>query len=92
MIALSGDSGGNAVRIGFSQFANNSGQIAPFVEIGTVTGAWTGTVCFSDVTCPSWASASMCSITGQYYDLQIQVVGGEAYSDFYLCLDAVVPM
>ena len=88
-ITLNGTSGGNAIRIGFTQSTNPN--VSPYVEVPAVTGETTHTVCFDDVSCPTWASADECSETGQNYDLQIQVVGAERASTFTLCLSSVIP-
>ncbi len=88
-ITLSGTSGGNAVRIGFTQ--STSPNVSPYVEVPAITGSATHEVCFNDVSCPTWADATECSETGQNYDLQIQVVGAERASTFTLCLTSVIP-
>ena len=71
--------------------ADTTGMVSPFLEIPTISGSWSGTVCVDDVSCPSWADAETCQVTGQIYDLQIQVVGGEAAGTFDLCVDSIVP-
>jgi hypothetical protein len=91
-IELSGDSGGNLVRVGFTQFADESHPVAPFVPIGSVDGSASATVCFSDVYCPSWADRDTCALSGEVYDLQVQIVGGESDSDISLCLNSVTPL
>jgi len=90
-VSVSGDSGGNSVRIGFTQAADTTDQVSPFVQIPSISGNWSGTVCFADVSCPTWASEERCRLTGENYDLQIQVVGGEREGTFELCVDSVVP-
>jgi hypothetical protein len=90
-IALSGSSGGNEVRIAYTQAASTTGLVAPYVEIAPVAGSWSGTVCFADVACPAWAMAGQCAADAQY-DLQIQIVGGDAAGAFDLCLSSLVPM
>ena len=55
-ITLTGNSGGNPVRIGFSQSPTPAANaVAPYKEIPAFTSGWTGQVCFADVTCPSFA-------------------------------------
>ncbi len=88
-ITLTGTSGGNAVRIAFTQ--STSPNVSPYVEIPAVSGTATHMVCFSDVACPSWTLPDLCSETGEYYQLQIQVVGAERASTFTLCLSSLVP-
>ncbi len=90
-LELSGDSGGNPVRVAYTQVADNENLEAPFVEIPAVDGSWSGRVCFHEVTCPPWAGVSDCPLTGEYYTLQISVVGGDSNSAFRLCLDSLVP-
>jgi hypothetical protein len=89
-ISLSGDSGGNKVRVGVTQLADTTDKVSPFVEIPSVSGTWSDTVCFDDVACPSWSSEEQCQVTGEEYDLQIQVVGGERESSFELCVESIV--
>jgi len=89
-ISITGDSGGNKVRIGFTQFQDTTGMVSPFIEILSIAGDWSGTVCFEDAACPTWASAEQCEITGEVFDLQIQVVGGEREGSFDLCVDSIV--
>ena len=92
-IQLSGSSGGQAVRIGFTQTSDTAGRVSPFSQIAPVSGGgYSGRVCTNDVSCPDWSiSAGTCAITGQQYDLQIQVVGGEGSGTVDLCLVSVIP-
>ncbi len=89
-ISITGDSGGNKVRIAFTQLQDTTGKVSPFVEVPSISGAWSDTVCFEDVTCPTWATAEQCEVTGEVFDLQIQVVGGEREGSFDLCVDSIV--
>ena len=90
-IAMSGDSGGQKVRIGFTQYQDTTGLVSPFIELANITGSYSGTVFFTDVACPSWDTEGKCSITQENFDLQIQVVGGEGPATFNLCVDSIVP-
>lgn len=96
-IEMTGDSGGNPVRIGFSQSVVKEGddKIAPFLPV-SLAGSLTQKVCFSDVTCPAdWKlTPEQCSITGDGtpFDLQIQVAGGEAAADFNICVTKIHPI
>ena len=77
-ITLTGNSGGNPVRIGFSQSPSPpSTAVSPYTEIPAFTSGWTGPVCFADVTCPSWAvTAGTCTKgagDGTPVDLQLQI-------------------
>lgn len=86
-----GSSGGNKVRITYTQSAQTPrGAVEPFIELPSVDGGFTGTVCFADVRCPPWPG-SICTNPGVPYDLQVQVVGGEHNATFALCLTELVP-
>jgi hypothetical protein len=89
-ISISGDSGGNKVRIGFTQLQDTTDKVSPFVEIPSISGTWSDTVCFDDVSCPTWSTADQCELTGEAFDLQIQIVGGEREGSFDLCVDSIV--
>ncbi len=104
-IALTGSSGGNVVRIGFTQAPTPAtNTVAPFTEIPSFTSGWTGTVCFSDVTCPGWsattpsATAPGCNkmgTNGTPVDLQIQVSTGSTAvttGAYNVCLSSIVPV
>ncbi len=88
-IDLAGDSGGNIVRIGYTQEPDMTGKVAPFVELDPITGGWSGTICFEDAQCPNWMPVPDCT-TGAQYDLQIQVVGAVQAGAFDLCLTNLV--
>ena len=98
MITLTGSSGGNEVRIGFTQKADNSNSVAPFVSIAAFTNGWSGPICFSDATCPSWATAAQCTKStamGTPYDMQIQVSAGQtptSVGTYNVCVSSIVPM
>jgi hypothetical protein len=90
-IKLTGSSGGNPVRIAYTQAAAMDGKVAPFLELTPLTAGFTGTVCFDDVTCPTeWMPAPDCMLGGPF-DLQIQVVGGNTAGAFDLCMTELVP-
>ncbi|MES1206518.1 MAG: hypothetical protein ABUS79_11325 [Pseudomonadota bacterium] len=98
-ITLTGSSGGNVVRIAFTQSPTPaSGAVSPYTEIPAFTNGWSGMVCFSDVTCPGWATAAQCAKTGTNgtpVDLQIQVSAGSTATTvgaYNVCLTSVVPM
>jgi hypothetical protein len=100
MITMTGTSGGNVVRIGFTQSPTPaSGAVAPFTEIPAFTNGWSGKVCFTDVTCPSWAvTAGTCTPPtggGTPVDMQIQVSAGSTsitVGQFNLTVTSVVPI
>jgi hypothetical protein len=98
-LTMTGSTGGNVVRIGFTQQANNEGKVAPYTEIGAFQNGWTGRICFDSVECPPWAAATECSKAvgspGTPYDLQIQVSAGETAATtgaFNLCVTEVKPV
>jgi hypothetical protein len=90
-IKLTGSSGGNPVRISYTQSDMMDGKVAPFLELTPLTAGWAGTVCFNQVTCPTeWMPPPDCMLGGPF-DLQIQVVGGNAAGAFDLCLTELFP-
>ena len=90
-IKLTGSSGGNPVRIAYTQSDMMDGKVAPFLELKPLTAGFSGTVCFDDVTCPTeWMPPPNCMLGGPY-DLQIQVVGGNNAGAFDLCLTQLIP-
>jgi hypothetical protein len=97
-ITLTGSSGGNVVRIGFTQSADST-TVAPYSEVAAFTNGWTGQVCFTDAECPSWATAAQCSktpgTTGTPYDMQIQVSAGSTTASvgtYNVCVSSIVPV
>jgi Glycosyl hydrolase family 12 len=91
-IKLTGSSGGNPVRIAYTQSDMMTGKVAPFLELKPLTAGFAGTVCFSDVTCPTeWVPKPDCVLGGPF-DLQIQVVGGNTAGAFDLCLTQLIPL
>jgi hypothetical protein len=100
-ITMTGSSGGNPVRIGFSQSPTPaSDAVSPYKEIPAFTNGWMGQVCFADVTCPSWSIPPMsnpakCTKTGTDgtpVDMQIQIPGGDRAGNFNVCLSKVEPV
>jgi Glycosyl hydrolase family 12 len=96
-VTLTGNSGGNPVRIGFSQSPSPPATaVSPYTEIPAFTSGWTGPVCFADVTCPSWAvTAGTCTKgagDGTPVDLQLQIPGGDRAGTFNVCISKIEPM
>ena len=99
-IELSGSSGGNEVRIGFTQGTNTTNKVSPFVSVAAFANGWSGRVCFTDAECPAWAvTQGTCSKTvgtaGQPYDLQIQVSAGSTPTSvglFNMCVTKIAPV
>jgi hypothetical protein len=99
MVTLTGSSGGNVVRIGFTQSATPaSGAVSPYTEIPAFTNGWMGKVCFADVSCPSWSTSATCSKTGTNgtpVDMQIQISAGSTTSTvgaYNVCLSSLQPI
>ena len=99
-ITLTGSSGGNEVRIGFTQSTNTTGVVSPFVSVAAFTSGWNGRVCFTDAECPTWAvTQGTCAKTvgsaGTPYDLQIQVSAGSTTASvgaFNVCVSKIAPV
>jgi hypothetical protein len=101
-ITLTGSSGGNEVRIGFTQSTNTAGMVSPFVSVAAFTNGWTGRVCLTDAECPDWAVKAVpptCSKTvgtaGTPYDMQIQVAAGSTTASvgaFNVCVSKIAPV
>jgi hypothetical protein len=88
-ITLSGTTAGQAIRIQYTQ-STDTAMTAPFKE---VTKMGTYDVPFTGVSCPSWADVAKCKDVGTTpFDLQIQVVGGDAAGDFEVCLSGLKPL
>jgi hypothetical protein len=96
-VTLTGNTGGNPVRIAFSQSATPAANaVSPYTEIPAFTSMWTGKVCFADVTCPSYAvTAGTCTKTagdGTPVDMQVQIPGGDRAGNFNVCITKVEPI
>jgi hypothetical protein len=100
-VTLTGNSGGNPVRIGFSQSpAPAADAVSPYKEIPAFTAGWTGQICFADVTCPSWSIPPMsatakCTKTGTDgtpVDMQLQIPGGDRAGNFNVCISKITPV
>jgi len=86
---LTGSSGGNEVRIAFTQSADTTGKVSPYVSIPAFTNGKTGTVCLKDVSCQGQMN---CTVGTSQYDLQVNVVGGNNAGAYNVCLTSLVPM
>jgi len=99
-ITLTGSSGGNTVRVGFTQAANPGSMVSPYVEIAPFTNGYTGQVCFTDAECPGYAiTAHTCSkavgTAGTPFDLQIQVSAGSTPATvgaYNVCVSRIAPV
>lgn len=96
-IEIAGTTGGLDLRIAFTQHDGTGDTVvAPFRNIAPFANGWSGEVCISDVSCPSWSIAEdldepMCEETGKAYDLQIQVAAGEMDTEYDLTLTKLIP-
>jgi Glycosyl hydrolase family 12 len=89
---LTGSSGGNDVRVSFTQSADTAGQVSPFVNLPAFTNGKTGTVCFKDASCNGLKPCTPPSATAPSgYDIQFQVVGGTKAGAFNICLTNLTP-
>jgi Glycosyl hydrolase family 12 len=89
---LTGNSGGNEVRIGFTQVAAPTG-VSPYISIPAFNGTKTGTACIKDAICNGFAGCTPPSTTAPAaYDIQFQVVGGTKSGAFNLCLSSLTPV
>jgi hypothetical protein len=88
--ALTGDSGGNEVRISFTQLPDTAGKVSPYVSIPPFTNGKTGTVCTKDVSCQSQANCMAPGATP--YDIQFEVVGGNHAGAYNVCLSSLTPV
>ena len=101
-ITLTGSSGGNEVRIGFTQSTSTSGMVSPFVSVAAFANGWNGRVCFTDAECPDWALTAVpptCSkavgTAGTPFDMQIQISAGSTPASvgaFNVCVSKIVPV
>ena len=86
---LSGSSGGNEVRIAFTQAANTDGVVSPYVSIPAFTNGKSGTICVDGVSCQG---QTKCTLGTTPYDLQINVVGGNTSGAYNVCLTGLEPV
>ena len=98
-IDLIGSSGGNEVRINFTQSTNTTNTVSPFVSVAAFTNGWSGRVCFTDAQCPTWAATQGCTKAvgqaGTPFDLQIQVAAGSTATSvgaFNVCVSKISPV
>ncbi len=96
-VEIAGSTGGLDLRIAFTQHdGSGSTVVAPFRNIAAFDDGWSGEVCVTDVSCPSWSIAEdlaepLCEESGEAYDLQIQVAAGEMDATYDLTLTKLVP-
>ncbi|MEP7049167.1 MAG: hypothetical protein ABJB12_02390 [Pseudomonadota bacterium] len=88
---LTGNSGGNEMRVGFTQTAEAG--TAPYVSIPAFTGGATGTVCIKDATCHGDKNCTPVSATApKAFDIQFGVVGANHAGTYDVCLTSLTPV
>jgi Glycosyl hydrolase family 12 len=88
---LTGSSGGNEVRIGFTQAA--AGGTSPYISIPPFSNGKTGTACFKDASCNGILGCTPPSVSAPSgYDIQFQVVGGNNAGSYSMCLTNLTPV
>jgi hypothetical protein len=88
-LVLTGSSGNNRVFLTAraSRDVLPNGETDPMVEIPPFSNGWSGHVCLGNLTCSSGSPS--CRLTGEWYNFQVSVVGGENESSFDLCLQSL---
>ncbi|MEO8902076.1 MAG: hypothetical protein ABI488_09420 [Polyangiaceae bacterium] len=86
---LTGNSGGNEVRVSFTQSADTAGKVSPYVSLPPFTSGKSGTVCTKDVSCQGQKN---CTLGTAPYDIQFEVVGGSQAGAYNVCLSSLTPV
>jgi hypothetical protein len=89
-LEFTGDSGGSDLRVQAASHLDMSGRTAPAVVLGPVSGTTVRQICFSDFTCPTDAP-NPCAVTGSWYRLEANIVGGYHAGAFNVCLRSLIP-
>lgn len=88
---LTGSSGGNEVRINFTQVFPAAGA-APYISLPKFDNGTSGVACIKDATCHGITGCVPVSTTApQAYDIQFQVVGANNAGTYNMCLSAISP-
>jgi hypothetical protein len=93
-LSLSGDSGGNPLRVNFTT-AEESAGVEPFWQLPAIAGAGDFEVLIADAIVPE---AWMIPESGKkpdpaaIYDLQVQVAGGDLAAHYDVCITGVKPI
>ncbi len=85
-VTIAGTLGGQALRIAYVQGPSDTD--APFWQVMS-TGTYS--VPFQGVSCPAWSSSCVPPLVNPY-DLQIQIVGGDAAGPFQICIVSITPL
>lgn len=86
-IKLSGSKKSQVIRLGYTQTADD--KAAPFKEVAALAST---DLLFGDVSCPTWADTCVDPGSGNPFDIQVQVVGGDSEGAFEVCIDSITPL
>jgi len=88
---LTGNSGGNEVRIGFPQSATPGSD--PYISVNPFTNGATGTACIKDATCHGDTKCTPPSATApQAYAIHFAIAGGNHAGTYNFCLSSLTPV
>jgi|SoiMethySBSTD1v2_1073268.scaffolds.fasta_scaffold36323_2 hypothetical protein len=94
---ISGTTGGNPVRINFTQVADTAGKVSPYREVQPLTATVTESFAVADAIYPTWCEGNP-ECTGapgaaadpaSSFDIQFQIPGGEREGDFNYCIESL---
>jgi hypothetical protein len=98
-LVIEGDTGGQPLRIGFTQAADTTGQVSPYVQILPLAAGTpaTAAVSFEEAKYPGWCMGNPAcdglqgtpADPSKAYDIQVQIVGGEADTDYDFCITSM---
>ena len=94
---ISGTSGGNPIRINFTQEADTANKVSPYKQIAPVTATVTESASFADAVYPTWCDTNpgcmgkqgMAANPQSSFDIQFQIPGGELAGNFDFCIDSL---
>ena len=101
---ITGTTGGNELRAGFTQFADTTGLVSPYKAIPQFTAGTSGDVTFATATYPTWCSTSPDCLAppnrtpatpgapadpANAFDIQFQIAGGERDGAFDFCITSL---
>jgi hypothetical protein len=98
---ITGTTGGNPLRVGFTQAANTTDLVSPYKQLSAFTAGTTATMGFSDATFPTWCKETCVGSDGAVatpgspanpagsYDIQFQIPGGDKEGDFNFCITSI---
>ena len=94
---ISGTTGGNPIRINFTQEANTEDKVSPYKQIAPVTATVTETATFADAVYPTWCDSNpacmgkqgMAANPASSFDIQFQIPGGDKAGDFNFCIESL---